>query len=237
MMNFETIGGKIIEAHLRFADQWCDLNGKGWIEAMVRLYTDGIWAYDEGSAASAIPFRSLPDTTVILSIRRETGKPASAPCPTSQACKSLFMTARKRPITPCPPAVFVSESSTPGTCRQVSPPSMNWQSPSPPIPFCAPKKISSPQRKLLHLLSSCVATAKGEGGRRPEMRAPSLHNFKYLQLHRRALTRPVGHPFPCEAARERANWNHVPEISTRSAAGSCTGTGLLHPMLIGLHPT
>ena len=35
MMNFETIGGKIIEAHLRFADQWCDLNGKGWIEAMV----------------------------------------------------------------------------------------------------------------------------------------------------------------------------------------------------------
>ena len=47
MMNFETIGGKIIEAHLRFADQWCDLNGKGWIEAMVRLYTDGTWAYDE----------------------------------------------------------------------------------------------------------------------------------------------------------------------------------------------
>ncbi len=44
MMNFETIGGKIIEAHLRFADQWCDLNGKGWIEAMVRLYTDGTWA-------------------------------------------------------------------------------------------------------------------------------------------------------------------------------------------------
>ncbi|MBZ0259864.1 MAG: hypothetical protein K8F90_04615 [Hyphomicrobiales bacterium] len=47
MMNFETIGGKIIEAHLRFADQWCDLNGKGWIEAMVRLYADGVWDYDE----------------------------------------------------------------------------------------------------------------------------------------------------------------------------------------------
>ena len=47
MMNFETIGGKIIEAHLRFADQWCDLNGKGWIEAMVHLYADGIWDYDE----------------------------------------------------------------------------------------------------------------------------------------------------------------------------------------------
>jgi len=48
MMNFETIGGKIIEAHLRFADQWCDLNGKGWIEAMIRLYADGTWHYNEG---------------------------------------------------------------------------------------------------------------------------------------------------------------------------------------------
>jgi hypothetical protein len=47
MMNFETIGGKIIEAHLRFADQWCDLNGKGWIEAMVRLYAEGTWDYGE----------------------------------------------------------------------------------------------------------------------------------------------------------------------------------------------
>jgi hypothetical protein len=47
MMNFETIGGKIIEAHLRFSDQWCDLNGEGWIEAMVRLYAEGIWSCDE----------------------------------------------------------------------------------------------------------------------------------------------------------------------------------------------
>ena len=47
MMNFETIGGKIIEAHLRFADQWCDLNGKGWIEALIRLYAEGVWRYDD----------------------------------------------------------------------------------------------------------------------------------------------------------------------------------------------
>ncbi len=47
MMNFETIGGKIIEAHLRFADQWCDLNGKGWIEAMVHLYAHGTWEYKD----------------------------------------------------------------------------------------------------------------------------------------------------------------------------------------------
>lgn len=47
MMNFETIGGRIIEAHLRFADQWCDLNGKGWIEALIRLYAEGVWRYDD----------------------------------------------------------------------------------------------------------------------------------------------------------------------------------------------
>jgi len=45
MMNFETIGGTIIEAHLRFADQWCDLYGAGWVEALVRLYGEGRWDF------------------------------------------------------------------------------------------------------------------------------------------------------------------------------------------------
>ena len=45
MANFETIGGRIIETHLRFADQWPDLYGAGWIEALVRLYTHREWAY------------------------------------------------------------------------------------------------------------------------------------------------------------------------------------------------
>ena len=40
--NLETIGGKIIEAHLRFADQWPDLNGAHWVAALIRLYTDGV---------------------------------------------------------------------------------------------------------------------------------------------------------------------------------------------------
>jgi hypothetical protein len=40
MLNFETIGGRIIEAHLRFADQWCDLYGEGWVEALIGLYAD-----------------------------------------------------------------------------------------------------------------------------------------------------------------------------------------------------
>ncbi|MCX7347007.1 MAG: hypothetical protein NTU78_14920 [Alphaproteobacteria bacterium] len=45
MMNFETIGGRIIEAHLRFADQWCDLYGAGWVEALVRLYAQRHWTF------------------------------------------------------------------------------------------------------------------------------------------------------------------------------------------------
>jgi hypothetical protein len=44
-VNFETIGAKIIEAHLRFADQWPDLYGAGWIEAVVHLYARGHWRF------------------------------------------------------------------------------------------------------------------------------------------------------------------------------------------------
>lgn len=46
-VNLETIGGRIIEAHLRFADQWPDLYGAGWIDALVRLYAEGAWEYDD----------------------------------------------------------------------------------------------------------------------------------------------------------------------------------------------
>jgi len=44
-VNLETIGGHIIEVHLRFADQWPDLYGEGWLEAMVELYTRRRWRY------------------------------------------------------------------------------------------------------------------------------------------------------------------------------------------------
>ena len=47
MLNLETIGGRIIEAHLRFADQWPDLYGVGWLEALVQLYEQGIWNFTD----------------------------------------------------------------------------------------------------------------------------------------------------------------------------------------------
>ena len=48
MVNIETIGGRIIEAHLRFADQWPDLYGRRWLDAVVRLYSRGAWEYSDG---------------------------------------------------------------------------------------------------------------------------------------------------------------------------------------------
>ena len=47
MVNLETIGGGIIEAHLRFADQWPDLNGPGWVAALIRLYAEGVWSFPD----------------------------------------------------------------------------------------------------------------------------------------------------------------------------------------------
>lgn len=54
MMNFETIGGTIIEAHLRFADQWCDLYGAGWVEALVKLHDDGGWVFNDADRQDGI---------------------------------------------------------------------------------------------------------------------------------------------------------------------------------------
>jgi len=52
MVNLETIGGKIIEVHLRFADQWPDLYGAGWLDAVVKLYSHGVWGYADSDRRS-----------------------------------------------------------------------------------------------------------------------------------------------------------------------------------------
>jgi hypothetical protein len=43
MLNLETIGARIIEAHLRFTDQWPDLYGPGWIDSLIGLYSEHRW--------------------------------------------------------------------------------------------------------------------------------------------------------------------------------------------------
>ena len=53
MLNVETIGSRIIEAHLRLSDQWPDLYGAGWTEAFVGLYRDGVWRYADSDRRDA----------------------------------------------------------------------------------------------------------------------------------------------------------------------------------------
>src|SRR5262249_19038821 len=45
VVNFETIGRHLIECHLRMAEQWLDINGPGWLEAVVALYKRGTWRW------------------------------------------------------------------------------------------------------------------------------------------------------------------------------------------------
>ncbi len=43
VVNFETIGGRIIEAHLRYSEQWLDLYGPGFLPAVYALYRGQGW--------------------------------------------------------------------------------------------------------------------------------------------------------------------------------------------------
>ena len=47
ILNLETIGGVIIEAHLRMSDQWPDLYGAGWVDAVIALYARGAWKFPD----------------------------------------------------------------------------------------------------------------------------------------------------------------------------------------------
>jgi hypothetical protein len=45
ILNTETIDGRMIEVHLRMSDQWPDLYGAGWVDALVRLYHEHRWVF------------------------------------------------------------------------------------------------------------------------------------------------------------------------------------------------
>jgi hypothetical protein len=82
MLNLETIGGTIIEAHLRFADQWPDLYGPGWVDALVELYEKGAWSFpddDRAEGYSAVLFGPHgrryrhPPATAVEEVKRMPG--------------------------------------------------------------------------------------------------------------------------------------------------------------------
>jgi len=82
MLNFETIGARIIEVHLRFADQWPDLYGEGWVGALINLYANGTWEFDDSGrrdgysvvlfGAHGIQY-AHPDPQLVASLREEPG--------------------------------------------------------------------------------------------------------------------------------------------------------------------
>lgn len=47
LLNVESLGGRIFEAHLRFSDQWPDLYGPRWLDAVVELYARNEWIFPE----------------------------------------------------------------------------------------------------------------------------------------------------------------------------------------------
>jgi hypothetical protein len=79
MVNLETIGARIIEVHLRFADQWPDLYGRGWLDALVGLYVDKVWEYDDSDrrdgysvvlfGAHGVEYR-YPDAALVDSLKQ-----------------------------------------------------------------------------------------------------------------------------------------------------------------------
>jgi len=80
MLNLETIGGTIIEVHLRLSDQWPDLYGDGWVAALVKLYHHGMWTYNDRNRRDGYSvvlfgrkgrqYRHPPETVVQAILRR-----------------------------------------------------------------------------------------------------------------------------------------------------------------------
>jgi hypothetical protein len=53
LLNLETIGGRIIEVHLRFADQWPDLyGGDDWVRAVIELYATSRWNFADANRSN-----------------------------------------------------------------------------------------------------------------------------------------------------------------------------------------
>ena len=82
MMNLETIGGRIIEGHLRFSDQWPDLYGRGWAQALVELYARQRWDFadkDRRTGYSVVLFGTHgahyhhPDPQIVQQVREAPG--------------------------------------------------------------------------------------------------------------------------------------------------------------------
>ena len=111
MLNLETIGGRIIEAHLRFADQWPDLYGPGWVEALVGLYERGVWDSTTSIGARAIASSCSGRTDAYRHPPAELVD-AVRSMPDVTSVQITFHEDRDAEATRCRPAASASPSST-----------------------------------------------------------------------------------------------------------------------------
>lgn len=110
ILNTETIGGRMIEVHLRMSDQWPDLYGDGWVDALVRLYHERAWDFaDDGrrDGYSVVlfgphgPRYRHPTPALVTQVRS---------CPASPACRSRSTRIWSPSATPCRRAASGSPS-------------------------------------------------------------------------------------------------------------------------------
>src|ERR1019366_2527786 len=137
MLNIETIGGRMIEMHLRFSDQWPDLHGPGWVQALVGLYAAGDGTSPMTTGARATALCCSGRRAGITGIRRGALSTRCCACRASPACRPPSTKIGIRSGTPCRPAAFASRSSIVGIAR------WDW----PPASGCAPF-ICRPMRNL-----------------------------------------------------------------------------------------
>ena len=136
LVNLETIGGRIIEVHLRFADQWPDLYGgaAGSRRSSVSMRrANGGSTIRRGAPATASCCSRR--TGGAIAIRRRPAARDRARCRASRACRSPSTKSWRPAGMPCRRAAFGSRSSTAG----IAPPAM------PRATGCAP---TSRRRRL-----------------------------------------------------------------------------------------
>ena len=121
MVNFETIGGRIIEAHLRFADQWPDLYGAGWVEALIRLYVTGDWDYPDTDRRDGYSVVLFGPHGRAIAIRRRRWWMRCAACRVYRRCRSHSTRNAIPRIMRCRQAVSGWRSSTRIRCRRARP--------------------------------------------------------------------------------------------------------------------
>jgi hypothetical protein len=160
MVNIETIGGRIIEAHLRFADQWPDLYGRRWLDAVVRLYQCQDWHFADADRAQGYSVVLFGPHGRPYAYPTRTCSPLIGPRATSAACRSLSTQIDPSTPTSCPRAGFVLRSSTASVWRRACACARPWPA---ILVYENPRLRGNPRSKRF---------VRGPGGGRAEFSVP-----------------------------------------------------------------